>query len=179
MSGEEDMVLQAYARTRDEHPGIRLLLAPRHPERFDQVAQAIAGGGWSCRRRSGDGPEEAEVILLDTIGELPIAYGLGVASFVGGSLVPTGGHNLLEPAVYGQPVLFGPHIENFTALAEEFLGAGAAWVVKDADELAEAWTTLLRDKGRREEMGIRAREVAFRDANAGQRTARVLMRFMT
>jgi 3-deoxy-D-manno-octulosonic-acid transferase len=179
MPGEEEVVLQAYAKTRQACPDVRLLLAPRHPERFDQVANAAATAGWRCHRRTDEGPDGAEVLLLDTIGELPVAYGLGAASFVGGSLVPTGGHNLLEPAVYGQPVLFGPHVENFAALAEEFLGAGAAWVVNDADELAEAWTTLLKDDRRREDMGTRAREVAFRDANAGQRTARVLLPFLT
>jgi 3-deoxy-D-manno-octulosonic-acid transferase len=179
MPGEEETVLRAYAKTRGAHPGVRLLLAPRHPERFDQVASTVVAEGWRCHRRTDDGPDGAEVLLLDTIGELPIAYGLGAASFVGGSLVPTGGHNLLEPAVYGQPVLFGPHVENFAALAEEFLGADAAWVVNDADELAEAWTTLLEDEGRRKEMGTRAREIAFKDANAGQRTARVLLPFLT
>ena len=174
MPGEEDLVLQAFAKTRKARPDIRLLLAPRHPERFDQVADAVTASGWQCRRRSSGGPDGAEVLLLDTIGELPVAYGLGIASFVGGSMVPTGGHNLLEPAVYGQPVLFGPHMENFAALAEEFLQAGAATVVSDADELADAWMTLLSNDEQREEMGSRARRVAFRDANAGRRTARVL-----
>ena len=174
MPGEEDLVLKAFGKTHKARPGIRLLLAPRHPERFDQVAAAVTASGWQCRRRSSGGPDGAEVLLLDTIGELPVAYGLGIASFVGGSMVPTGGHNLLEPAVYGQPVLFGPHMENFAALAEEFLQADAATVVSDADELADAWMRLLSDDEQRDEMGSRARKVAFRDANAGRRTARVL-----
>ena len=179
MAGEEDLVLQAFARTRAARPDIQLLIAPRHPERFDQVAGLVTASGWRCRRRSSGGPDGAEVLLLDTIGELPVAYGLGIASFVGGSMVPTGGHNLLEPAVYGLPVLFGPHMENFAALAAEFLEAGAARVVSDADELADAWITLLSDEKQREEMGSRARKVAFRDANAGRRTARVLSEFLS
>jgi 3-deoxy-D-manno-octulosonic-acid transferase len=179
MPEEEDLVLQAFSKAREVRPDIRLLLAPRHPERFDQVAAKVTAAGWRCRRRSGDGPDGAEVLLLDTIGELPVAYGLGIASFVGGSMVPTGGHNLLEPAVYGQPVLFGPHMENFAALAEEFLQAGAATVVRNADELADAWMTLLSDEEQREEMGSRARKVAFRDATAGRRTARVLSAFLS
>ena len=179
MPGEEDLVLEAFARTRTVCPDIRLLLAPRHPERFDQVAGSVAASGWQCHRRTSGGPDGAEVLLLDTIGELPVAYGLGIVSFVGGSMVPTGGHNLLEPAVYGQPVLFGPHMENFAALAEEFLEAGAARVVSDADELADVWITLLSDDKQREEMGSRARKVAFRDANAGRRTARVLLALLS
>ena len=174
MPGEEEQVLQAFAAARAAHPAIRLLLAPRHPERFDRVAALVDEAGYRCRRRSGGGPEDAEVLLLDSIGELPAAYGLAVASFVGGSLVPTGGHNLLEPAVHGQPVLFGPHMHNFAKLAEDFREAGAAFEVRDADSLAAAWTTILTDEVRRIEVGARAREIALRDAAVGLRTARVL-----
>lgn len=178
MPGEEDQVLEAFATARVAEPTARLLLAPRHPERFDEVARAVDAAGWRCRRRTSGGPPDAEVLLLDTIGELPAAYGLGIASFVGGSLVPTGGHNLLEPAIYGQPVLFGPHMHNFADLAEEFRRQGAALEVTDADSLGRAWSDMLRDATRRRELGARARRVARGDAIAGERTIDVLARHL-
>lgn len=174
MPGEEEEILQAFAQLRGSHPEVRLLLAPRHPERFDRVAEAVSAAGWLLRRRSSGGPEEADVLLLDTIGELPAAYGLGTVSFVGGSLVPAGGHNLLEPAVQSQPVLFGPHMDNFTALASSFRDSGAGLCVRDAAELASAVDGLLADPERRRRMGNRARRVALRDAAVGRRTAEVL-----
>jgi len=174
MPGEEDQILEAFGAARAVDPTARLLLAPRHPERFDEVARAVDSAGWRCRRRTSGGPPDAEVLLLDTIGELPAAYGLGLASFVGGSLVPTGGHNLLEPAIYGQPVLFGPHMYNFADLAHEFRRQGAALQVEDAASLGRAWSHMLRDAGRRRELGARARRVALADAVAGQRTIDVL-----
>ena len=178
MPGEEEVILEAFATARAAYPTVRLLVAPRHPERFEQVAAAIGAAGWKCRRRSGGGPADAEVLLLDTIGELPAAYGLAVASFVGGSLVPTGGHNLLEPAIYGQPVLFGPHMNNFANLAGEMRAAGGGIEIEGADSLASAWTDLLANDRRRREVGARARQVALRDATAGLRTARVVARHL-
>ena len=178
MPGEEELILEAFATARAACPTARLLVAPRHPERFEQVAAAIGAAGWKCRRRSGGGPADAEVLLLDTIGELPAAYGLAVASFVGGSLVPSGGHNLLEPAIYGQPVLFGPHMDNFANLAVEMRAAGGGIEIDDADSLASAWTELLANDRRRREVGARARQVALRDATAGLRTARIVARHL-
>lgn len=174
MPGEEEEILTAFAEVRGSHPEVRLLLAPRHPERFDRVAEAVSAAGWRLRRRSTGGPDDAEVLLLDTIGELPAAYGLGTVSFVGGSLVPAGGHNLLEPAVQSQPVLFGPHMDNFTALASSFRDSGAGLCVQDASELASAVEALLANPERRRRMGDLARRVALRDAAVGRRTAEVL-----
>jgi 3-deoxy-D-manno-octulosonic-acid transferase len=115
-------------------------------------------------------------LLLDSIGELPAAYGLASASFVGGSLlVPGGGHNLLEPAIYGQPVIFGPYMQNFTDLAEEMRAAGGGIQVQGADELADAWSLMLSDDTRRRKIGALARQVALRDASAGLRTARIVL----
>lgn len=176
MPGEEALVLEAFAAVRSSHPDVRLLVAPRHPERFEQVAADIAGAGWSCRRRTGQGPEGADVLLLDSIGELSAAYGLAVASFVGGSLVPAGGHNLLEPAACGQPVLFGPSMDNFAALAAAFRTSGAGLQVRNATELARGWKELLEDEVLRETLGRRARLLARHDSQAGRRTAAVLAR---
>lgn len=173
--GEEELVLEAFQAARAASPATRLLIAPRHPERFDQVAAMIAAAGLKCRRRTSDGPPDADVLLLDSIGELPAAYGLASASFVGGSLVPGGGHNLLEPAIYGQPVIFGPYMQNFTDLAKEMREAGGGIQVQGADELADAWSLMLSDDTRRRKIGALARQVALRDASAGLRTARIVL----
>ncbi len=178
MPGEEEIVLEAFRAARATNPAVRLLLAPRHPDRFEQVAQAVTAAGWKCRRRSTGGPRDADVLLLDSIGELPAAYGLAVASFVGGSLVPSGGHNLLEPAIYGQPVIFGPHMENFASLATEMREAGGGIQVEGAEDLANAWSGMLANDTRRRKIGGLARQVALRDASAGRRTARILARLL-
>lgn len=174
MPGEEKLVLEAFRSARAAAPAVRLLLAPRHPERFGQVADAVDEAGLVCRRRSGVGPPGADVLLLDSIGELPAAYGLAVASFVGGSLVEGGGHNLLEPAIYGQPVIFGPHMHNFSELAEQMKRAGGGIEVRDANELANAFSAMLSNDTERRTVGARARQVAMRDASAGLRTARIV-----
>lgn len=174
MPGEEKLVLDAFRAARAAAPAARLLLAPRHPERFDQVADAVQAAGLVCRRRSGTGPADADVLLLDSIGELPAAYGLAVASFVGGSLVEGGGHNLLEPAIYGQPVIFGPHMHNFSELAGHMKRAGGGIQVGDARELADAFSRMLSNETERLAVGARARQVALRDASAGLRTARIV-----
>lgn len=174
MPGEEDLVLQAFRAARAAAPATRLLIAPRHPERFDQVADAIAAAGLVCRRRSSGGPLDADVLLLDSIGELPAAYGLALASFVGGSLVPSGGHNLLEPAIYGQPVIFGPHMHNFAELADEMRASGGGIEVTGANQLADVWSAMLANDTRRRHIGALARQVALRDASAGLRTARIV-----
>ena len=174
MPDEEMLVLRSFRSVRDRFPDARLLLAPRHPERFPQVAEAIHAAGFRCCRRSQPVADPTEVILLDSMGELPAAYGLGIASFVGGSLVQGGGHNVLEPAIHGQPVLFGPHMENFAALASKFIAANAARVVRDADDLTAAWCQLLESPALRKKMGRNARDLALRDATAGRRTARLL-----
>jgi 3-deoxy-D-manno-octulosonic-acid transferase len=180
MPDEEEKVLRALRRVREHHPQARLLLAPRHPERFDAVADLVGAAGFSCRRRTegARGNKEADVLLLDTLGELPTAYGLGQVAFVGGSLVNTGGHNLLEPAVQGRPVVFGPHTDNFTALASELVAGGGGVRVADAEGLAATIDRLLSDDAERAAVGGRARAVALSDSAAGSRTARILARWL-
>ena len=117
--------------------------------------------------------------MLDSIGELPAAYGLALASFVGGSLVDSGGHNLLEPAIYGQPVIFGPHMQNFASLATEMLESGGGIQVQGAEELADVWSAMLANDARRRKIGGLARRVALRDSSAGRRTARVVASLIT
>ena len=175
MDHEEEKVLLAFRRIQDRHPEASLLIAPRHPERFDEVDGLVRNAGFTCRRRSAPLPGPVDVFLLDTIGELPAAYGLGDVAFVGGSLVPTGGHNLLEPAIQSRAVLFGPNTDNFSLLAEQLVRSGGGIRVADAEALAREANRLLGDRGLRDRTGRLAYEVARHDAAAGIRTARVLL----
>ncbi len=176
MDHEEEKVLLAFRRVQERYPLASLLIAPRHPERFDEVDALVRNAGFACRRRTAPPSGPADVLLLDTIGELPAAYGLGDVAFVGGSLVATGGHNLLEPAIQSRPVLFGPNTDNFALLADQMVSAGGGIRVADAEGLAREVGRLLGDDDLRNQAGRLAYEVARRDAAAGLRTARVLVR---
>jgi 3-deoxy-D-manno-octulosonic-acid transferase len=125
--GEEEQVLDAHARVRERFPGALLVLVPRHPERFDRVASLVRRRGFVLARRSGAQicPAEAAVYLGDSMGELGGSSRAADVAFVGGSLVPTGGHNLLEPAAAGLPVLAGPHTFNFLEVARLLREQGA------------------------------------------------------
>ncbi|QFY43556.1 3-deoxy-D-manno-octulosonic acid transferase [Candidatus Methylospira mobilis] len=163
--GEETQVLEAFKRIRADHPELVLILAPRHPERFDAVAELCCAAGWKLvRRTDGETACEADVFLLDTLGELKQFYGASDIAFVGGSLAPVGGHNLMEPAAVALPVLVGPCLHNFKAAADALLSAGGALLVHDAMELAAACSGLLSDQEYRKHMGVQA--LAF--VNAGQ-----------
>ena len=158
--GEEAMVLDAFARAKARCPGLALLLAPRHPERAGEVEELIRARGLTAARRSRlpHGAARGSVTILDTVGELARLYALAEVVFVGGSLVPVGGHNMLEPAMQGKPVLFGPHTSNFREGAELLQLSGGALVVRDDDELARELTRLLEDSELASRMGRAARE---------------------
>ena len=166
---EEQAVLEAQQRVREVHPGALLVLAPRHPPRFDEVAGALRAAGIHFVRRSasaGDGADAAcAVLLLDSLGELLDFYAAADVSFVGGSLVPRGGHNLLEPAALGVPILVGPDNSNGEEIARLLIARGAAEVVHDAAELGTRVTALLGDSAARERMGAAGR--ASVDSNRG------------
>ena len=160
--GEEEILLDVYAGLRENHPHLRLVLAPRHVERAGDVAECVRAKGFHCLRRSqpdASADSRNAVVLIDTIGELLLAYALADCAFVGRSLVPGGGQNLLEPAGLGVPTLFGPHTENFADEALELTRSSAARCVADSHELAAALRQLLAEPARREEMGKRARAV--------------------
>ncbi|HEY7528471.1 MAG TPA: 3-deoxy-D-manno-octulosonic acid transferase, partial [Candidatus Deferrimicrobiaceae bacterium] len=144
--GEEEEVLRAFARARERNGSVKLLLAPRHPERFAAVGELCVREGWETLRKTGVSPGRGDalppVVLLDTVGELLSAYAAADIAFVGGSLVPKGGHNILEPALFGVPTLVGPHMENFREISEIFQDAQAIVQVKDGAglaSLAESW----------------------------------------
>ena len=167
-AGEESFVLDAFARIRQRDPTALLVLAPRHPERFSDVVALSTGRGLATIRRSAlplDGEPRAAVVVLDTVGELATLLQIATVVFLGGSLVPTGGHNLLEPAAWGKPVVFGPHMQNFAELSELFLANRAARQIGSADDLEPVLAELLGDPVQRAALGAAAR--ALVDANRG------------
>ncbi len=165
--GEEALILQAQRALITTLPDALLVLAPRHPERFDAVAQRVARSGLNFLRRSSGASCDSgtQVFLLDTLGELPDFFRAVSAAFVGGSLVPVGGHNLLEPAAASIPVITGPHYFNAPDIAEELIRMNAAVVVNDDRELADALLRVLQSEPLRLQTGARARAVI--DANRG------------
>jgi len=175
--GEEAILLEVLRNVR-RIPGLeqtRLLLVPRHPERFDAVAQLAAAFGFSVRRRTAPGNgNPAQVLLLDTIGELATAYRFATVAFVGGTLIPHGGQNILEPAVYAKPIVIGPCMENFTQIIDEFRALGAVRQIHatDADkpaqitQLTETFTELLQDAAARDKLGKAAFSIFERNRGA-------------
>ncbi len=157
--GEEDAALEAHAAACRHHPDALLLLVPRHPQRFETVRAALASRGLRFAQRSRGGvPGEADgVYLVDTLGELQSFYAAADLAFVGGTLVPVGGHNLLEPAVLGLPVLAGPYTHNSSESAELLSGSGALTIVHDRAQLARAVTDGLDDPPRAAAAGARGR----------------------
>jgi 3-deoxy-D-manno-octulosonic-acid transferase len=170
LKGEEEPVLEAFLRIRATMTTALLVIAPRKPERFDEVERLARRGGWKVARRSElrvDSEPRHDVVILDTIGELAQLFQVATAVFVGGSLVDAGGHNILEPAVFGKPIVFGPHMQNFAEIARTFLENGAAIQVRTGRELETVLLDLLRDPVRRARLGAAAR--ALVEANRGAR----------
>jgi 3-deoxy-D-manno-octulosonic-acid transferase len=165
--GEEEIALAAHARIREARPDALLVLAPRKPQRFDAVGALLKRQGVRHVRRSSGQPVPADtsVVLVDTLGELVTFYGAADVAFVAGSLVPIGGHNLLEPAALAKPVLTGPYTQNAVGIAELLIDVGAAHVVRDAEELAARVTGYFADPAAAARDGRQG--LATMDANRG------------
>ena len=172
LKGEEEHVLEAFQqiRARTTTAGTLLVIAPRKPERFDEVERLARRAGWYVMRRSElrvDAEPRCDVVVLDSIGELAQLFQVATAVFVGGSLVDAGGHNILEPAVFGKPIVFGPHMQNFAEIARTFVDNGAAIQIHAPGELPAALLDLLGDPVKRARLGAAAR--ALVEANRGAR----------
>lgn len=164
--GEEEIILAAHEKIRKTNPQALLILVPRHPNRFDSIAK-LTEQSFTISRRSLQqtvAPETA-VYLGDTMGELLLLYGASDIAFVAGSLIPRGGHNMLEPGALGKPILTGPHLFNFAEISELFVKANALTKVDDAESLAEQVLYLAQNESERKAMGVRALEVVA--ANRG------------
>ena len=178
--GEEAAVLQAFKGLRVRFPTLALLVAPRHPERAEEVERLAADAGLSTIRRS-ELPRDRgrhAVVILDTVGELAQIYRVGTVVFVGGSLVPTGGRNMLEPALLRKPVLFGPHTSNFRESAELLLQAEGAVLVAEVSQLEARVGELLSDGDRRRRMGNAALHAIVSRQGAVQQTIELVERYL-
>jgi len=174
--GEELVVLEAHLQVLQRLPDALLLLAPRHPERFRMVEQAARSLGFSVATRSADGVPTAahQVCVIDAMGQLMPFFAGSEVAFVGGSLVPTGGHNVLEPAALSVPVLVGPHTFNFEEITRSLIEQGGAEVVPDAAHLGPDVLRLLLDGARRKQMGEAAQQVFARERGAVQRVMQLI-----
>ena len=175
LAGEDEVLLETVQQLRGSSPDAALVLAPRHPERFDGVTALARRTGLRVVRRTQLTPDSAEpfdVLVLDTIGELAALCAQATVVFVGGSLVPAGGHNILEPARFGCPIVVGPSMSNFAEIAHLFLEAGALVQVSDARAAQREILALFADPARRQALGAAARGVLDRHRGAVDRTMR-------
>ena len=191
---EEPLALIAFGVVQGEHPNALLVLAPRKPERFEAAADFIHESRRKFLRRSelaltahaegtaggnnGSISREVTVILLDTIGELASVYRLADGAFVGGSLVPSGGHNILEPAAFGKIPVFGPSMENFADIAGRFVAADAAIQVESPEDAGVVWIELLRNPERRRKMGENAKQLVDSSRGATDRALAEIAKFL-
>jgi 3-deoxy-D-manno-octulosonic-acid transferase len=174
--GEDRLVLDAFSAARRDVPGLLLLLAPRHPERFDAAAEEVARRGFAVSRVSqGAAAGQVDVLLVDTIGQLAALYAIAGSAFVGGSLVPVGGHNLLEPLAAGAPVLFGPHTQHVAEMASDILRAGAGIRVENAEALGKAWGELATHPEERARRAALGREFLATNRGAAGRAADLVL----
>jgi 3-deoxy-D-manno-octulosonic-acid transferase len=175
--GEDELILAAFTKIKMELDSLLLVLVPRHPERFNQVAELCQKTGFTTVRRSNNvSTAGANILLGDSMGELMTFFGACDLAFVGGSLVPIGGHNVIEPAAWGVPVLTGPHLFNFSEASELLMGGGGMLICQDSDELASHCSRLLQDDSIRQTMSLAARQVAEANRGALDRLLRVIGR---
>lgn len=176
--GEDEIILNASRQIRAEFPDLLLILVPRHPERFDKVAALSQRSGFKILRRRDNGmcSRDIQVLVVDTMGELPLFYGTSDIAFVGGSLVPRGGHNLLEPAALGRAVVIGPHYFNFSEISHQFLEAGAAIQIDGSETLADTVTDLLKNPQKRADMGQAGQNLIKQSQGASKRLLNLIKR---
>ena len=180
-AGEEEQVLDAFERVRQVLADCLLIIAPRHPERFDKVDELCRRRGLELVRRSAaaaPASRGADVYLLDSLGELPLFYACADAAFVGGSLTPVGGHNVLEPAALGVALISGRHTANFTEVIDLFKAEDAIMIVADAAQLAAAVTTLLQDDALRRTRGARGQRLVRRHQGAIDSVMELLHKYL-
>jgi 3-deoxy-D-manno-octulosonic-acid transferase len=176
--GEEATLMEVFSRLREKYPNLLIIIAPRHPERFDEVEGIVNSAGFDCQRRTSLKGPVKDVLLLDTIGELRTFYALCNIAFVGGSLVKVGGHNLLEPAAMKKPVIFSKYMFNFKEISEALIDSGGGVMVKDKAELYAQLDALLSDQDRAKRMGESAFRVIEANSGAAKKTIEAIGRLI-
>lgn len=179
--GEEAIILNASRQVRAAYPELLLIIVPRHPERFDRVTALSQKAGFKTLRRSEHRPcpSDVKVLVVDTMGELPLFYAASDVAFVGGSLVSVGGHNILEPAALARPIVTGPHYFNFNDITQQFLKADAAIQINNTEELAKTVITLLQNPSQRTQMGNAALQLMSNSQGASKRLVNLIKRHIT
>jgi len=175
--GEDQLVLQAFSKLQQNVKNPLLVLVPRHPERFDKVAEMCTSSQFTLARRSRDEAvdENTQILLGDTMGELLLFYGVSDAAFVGGSLVSVGGHNPLEPAALNVPIFTGPHYFNFQDIVDQLASVGGAALVSTPSELAEGWCRVLQQTSVRDAMQAAAAEIVIRNRGSLDRLEQLVV----
>ena len=179
--GEEEVLLDVFQFLKSSIPDLLMILAPRHPQRFREVERLLKRKSVSYEKRSrlnGQLATWPDVIFLDTMGDLPAVYRLADVTFVGGSLIDVGGHNPMEPARWGKPVIFGPYMTNFSDIAREMKTRGAGIEVQDREGLIQEITSLLNDPQKAQRIGERARKVIGEDSSVIDRSMRLINTFI-
>ncbi|MGH7772407.1 MAG: 3-deoxy-D-manno-octulosonic acid transferase [Candidatus Binatia bacterium] len=179
--GEEEILLDVFLFLKSRFSGLLMVLAPRHPQRFDEVERLLEKKGVRYEKKSqmnGQESEFTDVIFLDTLGDLPAFYSVADIAFVGGSLVDAGGHNLMEPARFRKPILFGPHMTNFIDVAEEMKRKGGGIEVRGREDLVREIAGLLTDRGKAERMGGLAYGVVEGDRGVVERSISLVSRYL-
>ena len=167
--GEESILIQAFREIKSELQDTLLVVVPRHPERFSPVMKLCVREGLTTSRRlemSHELEPDTDVLVVDTMGELPVFIAAGDVTFMGGSLVPIGGHNILEAGALGRPVIFGPHMFNFSEISEMFLQHGAGIQINDVSELTSVCLRLLQDAGMRDQYGTQGEKLVQQNKGA-------------
>ncbi len=182
--GEDEIILDAFISIKKKYEKVRLIIAPRHPERFVSVEELIRKSGFNYVKRSnikGSGVREqvseTDVILLDTIGELSRAFSKVSIAFIGGSLVPVGGHNILEPAYWSRPIIFGPYMNNFP-ISKEFLEKSAAIEINNADNISDTVTDILSNDDKAMALGKNAKAIVEKNTGAVNKALELVRRLI-
>jgi 3-deoxy-D-manno-octulosonic-acid transferase len=179
--GEDEIILDAFTQLRRKYDraSLLLILVPRHPERFERVGQLCESRGYNIAYRSQKKiTSTMDILLGDTMGELMLLFGASDIAFMGGSLVPNGGHNFIEPAAWGLPLLSGEHLFNFTEVSQLMLEADALQITANANELASTLELLIENHAMREQRGDNALRVAMENRGALDKTLKIINEFI-
>ena len=176
--GEDEVVLDVYKKLKEHFKNLRLIIAPRHIERAGNVEALARKMGLMPARVSGHKSQKGSVLILDIMGKLAELYSVATIVFMGGSLIPKGGQNILEPAIFGKPILFGPNMFNFSSVTNFFLERSAARMVGTKDELFSASKELLADFEKRRELGENAKRAVGENLGAAQRNLEKIERYL-